>query len=127
MATPNFSRTSEIAEERAQSALKDCIENCTRCSRSCLTLIPHCLSKGGEHASADHITMLQVCALMCETSAKLMLLDSEFHHDLCKICAEVCRSCERECKRLAGTDSDMLECAQICGQCAESCERMSTH
>ena len=127
MAHSNIARSSEQVQESAQNALKECIENCTKCARSSMQLIPYCLELGGEHASAEHITSLQVCSLICETNAKLMLLDSEFHQDLRKICAEVCRSCERDCKRLGAKDSRMLEFAQIAGQCAESCERMSTH
>lgn len=113
--------------EQANSALQECIDNCSLCSRLCLHLIPHCLDMGGDHASSEHISILQVCSIMCDTSAKLMSLDSEFHHDFCRLCAEVCTACAIDCERLSKDDNMMIACAELCRKCAESCERMSAH
>lgn len=39
--------------------MERCIEECLDCASVCLETIAHCLAKGGEHAAADHITLLQ--------------------------------------------------------------------
>ncbi len=113
--------------EYANSVLQECIDNCTECSRMCLQLIPYCLDMGGEHASSEHIGTLQVCSIMCEACAKLMTLESEFHHDLCRLCAQICITCAIDCERLADDNPLMIDCAEICRKAAESCERMSAH
>ncbi|QDK38151.1 four-helix bundle copper-binding protein [Bdellovibrio sp. NC01] len=124
----NYSQSSLNGQhEHETSAMQQCIDNCTECSHLCLQLVPHCLDMGGEHASSEHISILQICSLICETSAKLMTLDSEFHHDLCRLCAEVCKACATDCERLAQGDEMMIDCVEVCRRCAESCERMSAH
>lgn len=117
----------EEAIEHANSVLQECIDNCSETARMCLQLIPHCLDVGGDHASAEHINILQVCSIICESNAKLMTLNSEFHHDLCRLCAEVCTACAIDCEMLSKEDTMMIECAEICRKSAESCERMSAH
>ncbi|MDG0816297.1 four-helix bundle copper-binding protein [Bdellovibrio svalbardensis] len=113
--------------EQANSILQDCIDNCTECSRLCLQLIPHCLDVGGEHATSEHINILHVCSIICETNAKLMTLDSEFYHDLCRLSAEVSTACAADCDALSKNDAIMVEGAEICRKTAESCNRMLVH
>jgi hypothetical protein len=119
--TESRART-EVSEE-----MRLCIDNCLECSRNCTELIPHCLSLGGAHAEKEHITLLSTCALICNTSAKLMMLDSNFHHDLCKICSEVCNQCADDCDAVGGADERMIDVANICRKCADSCDRMASH
>lgn len=103
----------------------DCIENCLDCFEACSSLIPHCLEMGGEHATKEHITMLSSCALICDTSAKMMLLGSSFHGDTCGICADICLRCAEECERIGSDDDQMKDCAEVCRRCAESCKAMT--
>jgi hypothetical protein len=105
--------------------MDECIQNCLECFKSCTSLIPHCLRMGEEHASKEHIGLLSSCAVICETSAKMMMLESEFHSLTCGICAEICSKCAEDCVRLAGDDQRMKSCAEVCRRCAESCEAMS--
>ena len=112
----------EVSEE-----MRLCIQNCLDCAKACTLLIPHCLSLGGAHATKEHISLLSSCSLICNTSAKLMVFDSDFHHDLCKICAEICNQCADDCDEIGGSDSMMFDTADICRRCADSCERMASH
>ena len=43
------------------SEMQDCISNCMTCHAVCLETISQCLQIGGEHASAQHIGLLQDC------------------------------------------------------------------
>jgi|SRR5690606_13989195 len=115
MATMTSTRTGEMAQ---------CIDNCTRCHAICTETIQHCLSKGGKHAEAAHIRLLQDCAQICATSADYMLRGSDLHHLTCGACAEVCARCAEDCERMADDDL-MRECAAVCRQCAESCRSMA--
>jgi len=90
-----------------------------------LATVPHCLSRGGEHASQGHITTLLECAELCQTSARLMLIQSSLHADACNLCAMACEHCAEECKRIGTGDAKMLNCADVCERCAKTCDGMA--
>ena len=104
--------------------MQQCAEECLACYSSCEHTAQHCLEIGGKHAEVSHIRILRDCAEICRTSAGFLLRGSDLHTQTCALCAEICRICERECRRL-GDDEVMRECAEACRRCAESCERMA--
>jgi hypothetical protein len=105
--------------------MQQCIEECFRCHSACLQTERHCLDLGGRHADVHHLVLLADCAEICRTSANFMLRGSPRHARTCALCAEVCRECEEECRRMAGGDNVMQQCADVCHRCAESCDRMA--
>ena len=107
------------------AAMRQCIEQCLHCHATCLETIAHCLKMGGKHAEAGHIATMQDCALMCITSVELMTRESQFHHDVCMLCAEACRKCADDCERVDANDAMMQECAAECHSCADACDRMA--
>ena len=119
--------TEEVQMQHHQMSqeMRECVDHCLRCHAICLETITHCLAMGGEHASPQHIVLLQDCAQICAASADFMLRGSEFHADTCGVCAAVCERCADECERMGSGDELMKRCAEICRECAESCRRMS--
>jgi hypothetical protein len=107
------------------SEMQQCIQNCLNCHAICLETINHCLQMGGEHASAQHIELLQDCAQICAASADFMLRMSQFHPQTCGVCAAVCAACADECERMTDGNDFMARCAEACRRCAESCRQMS--
>ena len=117
------------SRSRDEMAMKmdECIQNCLDCHRVCLTTVPHCLNRGGEHTSQTHITSLLLkCAQLCQASACLMLIKSSAYTDVCDTCAKACERCAKECRDLANGDTKMLNCAEVCRRCAKSCAGMAT-
>lgn len=108
----------------ATKEMQQCIDECLSCYSVCLRTVQHCLELGGKHAEAAHIRTLNDCAEICQTSAGFMLRESPLHGKVCAVCAQVCRECERDCRRM-GDDPVMQECADACRRCAESCDRMA--
>lgn len=96
--------TSCIQNQMSQR-VDECVQNCLDCYRSCLAMVPHCLHRGGVHASQDHITMLLECAELCQVSARLMLLQSNIHFDVCRVCAKACENCADNCRSMATGDA----------------------
>lgn len=92
------------------------------CYKICTQTKVHCLEMGDEHADPDHINMLSDCAKICLTTADFMIRESEFHPDLCMICADVCESCAEDCD--AFEDQFMKDCAAQCRKCAQECRHM---
>ena len=105
--------------------MQRCIQECLSCHSICTTTVNHCLTMGGEHASAEHITTLLDCAESCQTSANFMLRGSPLHARTCGVCAASCERCATECEQMAGGDQQMLACAAACRRCAESCRQMA--
>ena len=110
--------------ETKNGEMKQCIENCQSCAEICLETLTHCLKKGGEHVKQQHIALLQVCADICQTSARAMLLNSQYHTVICGACAKICEACAEECGSFEN-DRMMKECADVCKRCAESCREMT--
>ena len=109
----------------ADASMQECIDRCQSCQEICLATVTHCLQKGGKHAAPEHLQLLLACTEICDTSARFMLLDSEFHGRTCEVCAEVCVACAESCEAMKD-DEVMQECADICRRCAESCRQMAT-
>ena len=104
--------------------MQECIQEFHRCHDSCTETVTHCLQMGGDHAQPDHIRLLLDCAEICQTSASFMLRVSDFHGQICGICAEICERCADDCERF-GDDEMMQRCAEICRSCANSCREMA--
>lgn len=117
-----------MPHQEKSGEMQQCIENCQNCHAVCLETISHCLQTGGEHASAEHIKLLQDCVQICQTSADFMLRMSDYHPQTCGVCADVCEACADECEKMATGDAAefMQRCADACRKCAESCRRMSS-
>lgn len=98
-----------------------CIEACLLCHGICYsTAMIHCLEMGGDHTRPQHFRLMLECAIVCRTAADLMAQKSQFHHQMCRLCAEICDACAVDCEALAG----MEDCARACRACAEACRLM---
>jgi hypothetical protein len=106
-------------------SMEQCIRDCLACYQECMTCIPHCLSIGGKHSEHRHITLMMECAQLCNMSATLMQLQSEFSAELCQLCARVCDACAESCASIDSEDEMMKRCAEMCRRCAQSCRQMA--
>ena len=114
----------QASGHQMSAEMKECIQRCLDCYRTCVETATYCLQQGGRHAEARHMRVLLDCAELCRTSADFMLRGSEFHGRICGVCAEVCERCAQECERF-GDDAQMRACAEACRRCAEACRRMA--
>lgn len=105
--------------------MRECIENCSSCHTICIETAAHCLQMGGKHAEASHIRTLMDCADICATSANFMLRGSDFHPQVCGLCAAVCEQCAASCEQIDPNDEQMRACAEMCRRCARSCREMA--
>jgi hypothetical protein len=113
-----------MAHQAMKAGMQECIDRCQRCEEICLESVQYCLRQGGKHARADHIGTLLACADICNTSARFMLLGSDYHPSTCAVCAEVCDACAEDCETF--TDDDVMQqCVEACRRCAESCREMA--
>ncbi len=113
-----------MAPSIQDSDMTKAINNCFNCHRSCLETLSHILSQKGGRVNNEHISILQMCADVCDLSAKMMIQDSPFHHQSCELCYELCEACAEECEKYAD-DPVFQRSARNCRQCAESCRGMA--
>lgn len=116
-------RQTPMAQERSHH-MQQCIDDCLECHSICLETVTHCLQMGGKHAEPRHIRLLLDCAEICQTSANFMLRGSDLHGHTCRVCAEVCTACAKDCERFSD-DAQMMACAEMCRRCAASCQEMA--
>lgn len=109
---------------RQSNAMRQCIQDCLDCYRSCYETVPYCSSMGGAHAEADHLRRLADCSDLCRTTAQFMMRGSDWHGKVCAVCAEICERCAEDCERF-GDDTQMRACADACRRCAQSCREMA--
>jgi hypothetical protein len=109
--------------EHIDSAMDECITNCSDCHDLCMATVEHCLSRGGEYASAQLIGVLLDCAQACDISRDFMLRNSPLHPGYCRGCAHACGSCASVCEKFPD-DEVMRACAALCRGCMESCRNM---
>ncbi len=101
---------------------QDCIEALLRCATECQQCASFCLREEEDNLMAKCIKLDMECAAICYATAQLMNLGSEFAGDLCRICAEICDACAKEC---AKHEADHCQrCAVECTACAEECRKM---
>jgi hypothetical protein len=105
--------------------MQECIDRCDECRHECLSMLDHCLEKGGPHAEPEHIRLLVDCAEICQTSANFMSRGSDHHSETCDVCAEVCEACAESCEAISD-DAELARCAEACRTCAQSCREMAT-
>ena len=58
-----------MSHRMSSTEMQHCIQNCLDCHRPCLQTAAKCLQHGGQHAAAQHITLMLDCAQICLTSA----------------------------------------------------------
>jgi len=110
-------------------AMEECIRLCIECARTCEACYGECV-RMDMAGMATCVALCRDCADICMTDAQFMSRGSEFHLDLCAVCADVCDACADECERMAaehqGESSEMFQrCAETCRRCAESCRTMA--
>jgi len=102
--------------------LAACIEACNRAHGVALAMaMNHCLEVGGDHVEPLHFRLMSDCSQICATAADFMLRSSEFHPQLCGLCAIVCEACAASCETLDGMEA----CVEACRACAASCREMA--
>src|SRR5438045_6589013 len=99
--------------------VREAIQTLQQCHAICQSMaMTHCLETGGEHARPQHLRLMLDCAGICAFTADALGRKSQFHNRVALICAEGCRTCEKDFAALDG----MEDCVQAC----EAFARLST-
>ncbi|MEO5906729.1 MAG: four-helix bundle copper-binding protein, partial [Saprospiraceae bacterium] len=81
-----------------------------------------CLREEENPILARCVQLSTECAAICYAAAQLMSMGSKYAHEICRICADMCEACAKECEM---HEVDHCErCAIECRACAEECRNM---
>lgn len=105
------------------NSFQSCIDSCSKCTQACYECFEACINEPDLNARRSCVKMLIECARMCETSVASMSMNAQFSKQHCKMCADVCDACAKECDMF--TDDHCKKCADICRMCADECRKMS--
>ncbi|HYD20833.1 MAG TPA: four-helix bundle copper-binding protein [Flavipsychrobacter sp.] len=102
---------------------KACVDACVNCATVCRYCANSCLKEGDLQMLSECIRTDMECAAICEAATGMMVYDSRFAGDVCRICAQVCDNCAAECEK--HEHDHCRECAEACRRCAEECRKMA--
>lgn len=103
-------------------ALADAASDCVRKAEDCL---PHCLNmlSTGDTTLASCAQSVRETLAVCQAVASLAASGSKHLSDLAKVCADVCKDCEAECRKHADKHQICKDCADACSRTAQACAK----
>ena len=102
---------------------KACIDACLRCASICDHCAHACTLEDNVNMMATCIRLDMECSAICYAAARLMSMHSTKSGNICRLCADICAACARECER---HDTDHCkECASACLYCEQECRKMA--
>jgi Cys-rich four helix bundle protein (predicted Tat secretion target) len=123
--------TAAAAEQKAKPVqqvvnkpLLDAAYHCAKIAEVCLAHCQMTLSAGDmmlKDCSASVAQLLPVC----ETLASLTAQGSKYLPKYAKFALEVCKDCEKECRKHEGHHSQCKDCADACAACAKECQKIA--
>lgn len=107
----------------AHHKYQQCIDACYTCAAACDHCATACLTEPDPGKMADCIRLDLDCADICRLAAAAMARNSDNVAAFCRLCAEICDKCAKECD--AYDHDHCKECAEACRKCAEECRKMA--
>jgi hypothetical protein len=112
-----------LRKKKLTPEVKEGIVLLKECAQTCLAAIPHTVELEGEHFSRPNVSLLKLCADICQIAASTLLKGIEFHDSICRACASVCEACAKECDELE--ENYLKKCAETCRLTARACRAIA--
>ncbi len=107
-----------VGDAELAAAAGDCVEVGNACKAHCLAEFA-----AGRNGLAVCAVRVDEVIAACGALVSLAARGSEHLPAFAAATAEVCRSCEAECRRHAEMHETCRRCAEACAACLEHCER----
>jgi len=97
------------------------------CVNAGVACIDHCLVllAGGDTSIAECAKAVQAMLPTCDTLAKLAAYQSKHLPAYAKVCAEICATCEAECRKHEAHHAQCKACADSCAKCIAACNMIA--
>jgi len=108
-----------------QTVLLRCIEACRDCASSCTSCADADLAEPDVREMVRCIRICLDCADICETTARIAIRqtapDLRVLRAIVEACATACQACGDECDRHAAHHEHCRICADVCRRCERAC------
>ncbi|WP_024878487.1 four-helix bundle copper-binding protein [Methylosinus sp. LW3] len=112
---------------RADAALVGCVEACFDCAQACAVCADACLTEENVADLRRCIRLDQDCADIClaagAIASRRSATDETAMRSVLQACVDMCRACEKECRRHAKHHEHCRICADVCKECESACRR----
>jgi Cys-rich four helix bundle protein (predicted Tat secretion target) len=104
--------------------LLDATFDCQKKAEACLT---HCMTMfaAGDTSMAGCAAAVRETIATSRALASLAAANSKHTKELAKVCADVCKDCEAECRKHQAKMSVCRECADACARMIQEIARLS--
>jgi hypothetical protein len=111
----------EILGKVVKYMIQNLILVCNQCANNCYSCFQSCLDEFHCEKKKKCLKILMDCALICEMTATLLSLNSQFIIEQISVCEKVCLACATECENFF--EEYCLECQNVCRECYRECEK----
>lgn len=102
------------------STAAECIKTGQVCIDHCLSLLGQ-----GDTSIAGCARSVEQMLPICAALQQLAVQKSAYLPGLAKVALQVCRDCEKECRKHADKHEPCKACAEACLACAKECEKLA--
>ena len=105
----------------ASASLLTAASECVRTGDICLA---HCLVAlaDGDTAMAECAQSVNELLAACTALQKLVAQDSKYAKRTAALVMEICRDCEKECRKHEKKHSQCKDCGDACAECEKQCK-----
>ncbi len=104
-------------KDKATNELLDLMMKCITACETCAT---ECLNEDDPKMMVDCIKLARDTADACTMAARYVARDSAHAAQALRLCIELCKACEKECR--THEHDHCRKCAEACHACHLSCE-----
>ncbi len=114
-------------EERERTGItpemRECIDSTSRCYSVCAETLGYSMDGVGLR-DPRHLRLLIDVGETLQTTQNGLLRLSELSVMLAAVCMEACEKVAESCRRLDGSDPQLIACAEACEETAEYCRNL---
>jgi Cys-rich four helix bundle protein (predicted Tat secretion target) len=111
-------------QQAVNKPLLDAAYNCSKIAEVCLAHCQMTLSAGDTMLKDCSVSVAQLLPV-CETLASLTAQGSKYLAKYAKFALEVCKDCEKECRKHESHHTQCKDCANACAACAKECQKIA--
>jgi hypothetical protein len=105
--------------------MRACIEATSSCYNACTETLNYSLDGGGYLADEQLLRALIDSAEILQATQNGLLRTSAISTMLAAVCVEACENVAEICRRIDGSDEQLITCAEACDYTADCCRQLA--
>jgi hypothetical protein len=105
-------------------AMRRAIDATSRCYTVCTETLNYSLNGGGYLNDEQHLRALIDIAEILQCTQNALLRSSDLGVMMGAVCLEACERVAESCRRIDGSDEQLVACVEICDETADACRQL---